>query len=170
MCGGLALKRACFTGTRVARRFRCMLALAPTWTRTQSRVGVLGWYTSVWNDVQYRQETDNEQVLGEKHEKDFGNKVVENLTTKTSTMCAPTKSIVVICSLLCFPHVNWDRLGLSSSANELLCKKKCIAKISNCKSTPAYLGVWNYYKFTTPKIEKLFFSKRHWTLCQRFTS
>ena len=39
-------------------------------------------------------------------------------------------------------------------------KKKCSAKIvSNSKSTPApaYLGVWNYYKFTTPKSEKFFF-------------
>jgi hypothetical protein len=33
-------------------------------------------------------------------------------------------------------------------------KKKCTVKIiSNSKSilAPAYLGVWNYYKFTTPK-------------------
>lgn len=39
-------------------------------------------------------------------------------------------------------------------------KKKCTAKIvSNSKSTPApaYLGVWNYYKFTKPKDEKFFF-------------
>ena len=39
-------------------------------------------------------------------------------------------------------------------------KKKCIAKIiSNSKSipAPAYLGIWNYYKFTTPKVEKFFF-------------
>src|SRR6202022_1912517 len=39
-------------------------------------------------------------------------------------------------------------------------KKKCTAKIVfNSKSTPApaYLGVWNYYKFTTPKVEKFFF-------------
>jgi MFS superfamily sulfate permease-like transporter len=39
-------------------------------------------------------------------------------------------------------------------------KKKCTVKIvSNSKSisAPAYLGVWNYYKFTTPKSEKCFF-------------
>ena len=39
-------------------------------------------------------------------------------------------------------------------------KKKCTTKIvSNSNSTPApaYLGVWNYYKFTTPKSEKFFF-------------
>ena len=39
-------------------------------------------------------------------------------------------------------------------------KKKCTTKIvTNGKSTPAptYLGVWNYYKFTTPKVEKFFF-------------
>ena len=38
-------------------------------------------------------------------------------------------------------------------------EKECTAKIvSNSKSTPAsaYIGVWNYYKFTTPKVEKLF--------------
>ena len=41
-------------------------------------------------------------------------------------------------------------------------KKKCTAKIvSNSKSTPApaYIGVWNYYKFTTPKVEKFFFAQ-----------
>ena len=40
-----------------------------------------------------------------------------------------------------------------------LTKKKYTTKIvSNSKSTsaPAYLGVWNYYKFTTPKSEKFF--------------
>ena len=39
-------------------------------------------------------------------------------------------------------------------------KKDYIVKIAtNNKSSPAptYLGVWNYYKFTTPKIEKFFF-------------
>lgn len=40
-------------------------------------------------------------------------------------------------------------------------KKKNTAKIVfNSKSTPtlAYLGVWKYYKFTTPNVEKIFFS------------
>jgi hypothetical protein len=40
-------------------------------------------------------------------------------------------------------------------------KKKCTAKIvSNSKSTlaPTYLGVWKYYKFIVPKIEKFFFA------------
>jgi hypothetical protein len=40
-------------------------------------------------------------------------------------------------------------------------KNKCTAKIvSNSKSTraPTYLGVWNYYKFTAPKVEKFFFA------------
>ena len=39
-------------------------------------------------------------------------------------------------------------------------KKKCTAKlVSNSKSTHAlaYFGVWNYYKFTTRKVEKLFY-------------
>ena len=39
-------------------------------------------------------------------------------------------------------------------------RKKCTAKIvSNSKSTPttAYLRLWNYYKFTAPKLEKFFF-------------
>jgi hypothetical protein len=39
-------------------------------------------------------------------------------------------------------------------------KEKCTVKIvSNFNSTPApaYLGVWNYYKFTKPKAEKFFF-------------
>jgi hypothetical protein len=39
-------------------------------------------------------------------------------------------------------------------------KKKCTAKIiTDGKNTmaPAYLRVWNYYKFTTPKVEKFFF-------------
>jgi hypothetical protein len=43
-------------------------------------------------------------------------------------------------------------------------KKKCTAKIiSNSKSTlaPAYLGVWNYYKFTTSKVEIFFLPRRH---------
>ena len=38
-------------------------------------------------------------------------------------------------------------------------KKKYTTKIvTNGKniSTPTYLGVWNYYKFTTPKVEKFF--------------
>ena len=41
-------------------------------------------------------------------------------------------------------------------------KKKCTTKIvSNSNSTPApaYLGVWNYYKFTTPKFEKFSFTR-----------
>jgi len=45
-------------------------------------------------------------------------------------------------------------------AMHVVTKKKCTAKIvSNSKSTPApaCLGVWNYYKFTTPKVEKFFF-------------
>ena len=40
-------------------------------------------------------------------------------------------------------------------------KKKCTVKIvSNSKSTlaPVYLGVWNYYKYITPKVEKFFFA------------
>ena len=40
--------------------------------------------------------------------------------------------------------------------------KKCATKIvTNGKSIPAlaYLGVWNYYKFTTPKVEKFFFCR-----------
>ena len=39
-------------------------------------------------------------------------------------------------------------------------KKKYTAKIvSNFKSipAPANIGVWNYYKFTTPKVKKIFF-------------
>jgi hypothetical protein len=45
-------------------------------------------------------------------------------------------------------------------AMPVVTKNKCTAKIvsnSNSTSTPAYLGVWNYYKFTTPKVEKFFF-------------
>ena len=39
-------------------------------------------------------------------------------------------------------------------------KKKCTAKIIIAGKSilaPAYLGVWKYYKFTTPKVEKFFF-------------
>jgi hypothetical protein len=45
------------------------------------------------------------------------------------------------------------------STMHAITKKKCTAKIvSNSKSThaPTYFGVWNYYKFTTPKVEKFF--------------
>ena len=46
-------------------------------------------------------------------------------------------------------------------AIHVVTKNKCTAKIvSNSKSTfvPTYLGVWNYYKFTTPKVEKFCFA------------
>jgi hypothetical protein len=49
-------------------------------------------------------------------------------------------------------------------------KKKCTAKvISNSKTTyaPAYLGVWNYYKFTTPKVNKYFFSPDDIECCNK---
>jgi hypothetical protein len=46
-------------------------------------------------------------------------------------------------------------------AMHVVTKNKCTTKIiSNSKSIPApiYLRVWNYYKFTTPKVEKFFFA------------
>ena len=49
-------------------------------------------------------------------------------------------------------------------------KKKCTAKIvTNVKNIPAltYLGVWNYYKFITPKVEKIFFSRTTLSIVSR---
>jgi hypothetical protein len=74
----------------------------------------------------------------------------------------PSKEFEVDDNLWHIAHVPYN-FSNACWAMHAVTKKKCIVKIvSNSKSTPApaYLGVWNYYKFTTPKAEKSFFLPR----------
>ena len=50
---------------------------------------------------------------------------------------------------------------------EMHCQNRLQLQEHPCPGIP---GVWNYYKFTTPKVEKFFLPWQHWALCQRFTS
>jgi hypothetical protein len=66
-------------------------------------------------------------------------------------------------TMLCITNHPRHPFGTEGWAMRTVAKKKCIAKIvSNSKSThsPTYFGVWNYYKFTPPKVEKFFLPQR----------